>query len=639
VADQPKNKIRIIFAFFCFAFLLILGKAFKIQVIDKKKLIERSKSQIFRENKVYPHRGNIYDRNGNPLAINIKTYSLFTIPKSLKNENESYKKLSKVIPQLTYDAIKKKVKNRKRYTWLARKIQLTEKQVLAVKKIKGVYIDQVPKRLYPNHEIAGQVLGFVGIDNVGLAGIEYKYNKELKGKPRVVKYVKDNKGRAIKFESEELITDDSKTLNLSIDKDLQAVGEKYLKEYVDKYDADSGGFGVMDAQSGEILAVGNYPTFDPNFVNKSNSKNRRLSFLTDPVEPGSSFKTFTIISAFENNIAKRDTAFYCERGELTVEGHVISEAESKKTYEWLTVEEILRYSSNIGTTKLAFDLTYPRLRKTLKNFGFGKKTGIGFPGESRGIFTDKDNVSPLSLSNISFGQGVATTGVQMLSAYSAIANGGNYIKPTLIKDGNKNIKSERVIPKEIANSIKEILVKAVEDGTGSNAKIPYFKIAGKTSTAQRVAPEGGYKGYVPGFIGFPIGVKKPFVVYVYVRNPKGLNYYGNAIAAPVFKKITEYLLYKNKDFGDMAKVGTGRKIRGGSDFVRVQHAATRLSSKGRVPNFIGLDKKSSERLAKKLGINLIHRGRGVVKVQSLEFASPLPKKDAIVLNYAPPKYD
>ena len=639
MTDQPKNKIRIIFAFFCFAFLLILGKAFKIQVIDQKKLIERSKSQIFREAKVYPHRGNIYDRNGNPLAINIKTYSLFTIPKSLKNENDSYKKLSRVIPHLTYKVIKKKVKNRKRYTWLARKIRLTKKQVLAVKKIKGIYIDQVPKRLYPNHEIGAQTLGFVGIDNVGLAGIEYMYNKELKGKPRVVKYVKDNKGRAIKFESTDLITDNSKSINLSLDKDLQAVAEKYLKEYVDKYEADSGGFGVMDAKTGEILAIGNYPSYDPNFVNKSTSKNRRLSFLTDPVEPGSSFKTFTVISAFENNIAKRDTAFYCERGELLVQGHVISEAESKKTYEWLTVEEILRYSSNIGTTKLAFDLTYPKLRKTLKRFGFGEKTGIGFPGESRGIFTDKDNVSPLSLSNISFGQGVATTGVQMLSAYSAIANDGVFIKPTLLKDGNKDVERKRVMSKEIAGSIKEILVKAVEDGTGSSAKVPYFKIAGKTSTAQRVAPEGGYKGYVPAFIGFPIGVKKPFVVYIYVKNPKGLNYYGNAVAAPVFKKITEYLLYKNKDFGDLAQVGVGGKARGASDLVRVKHAATRLSSKGKVPNFIGLDKKSSDRLAKKLGINLIHRGRGVVKAQSLKFASALPKKEAIILNYAPPTYD
>jgi cell division protein FtsI (penicillin-binding protein 3) len=269
--------------------------------------------------------------------------------------------------------------------------------------------------MYPNHDVASQVLGFVGIDNVGLAGLEYLYNDDLKGEPRIVKYVRDAKGRAIKFESED-IGGTAKDITLSIDKDLQAMAEKYLKEAVDKFDAESGGFGVMDAETGEILAVGNYPNFDPNDVNKSKEVHRKLAFATDPIEPGSTFKTFTVISALENNIAKPETAFYCERGELEVEGHIISEAESKKKFEWLTVSEILRHSSNIGTTKLAFDLTYPKLKKTLTRFGFGEKTGVEFPGESRGIFVNKDNVPPLSLSNISFGQGVATTGMQMPSS-------------------------------------------------------------------------------------------------------------------------------------------------------------------------------------------------------------------------------
>lgn len=636
MTDKSKNKIRLIFGFFCVAFSLILGKAFKIQIIDREELVVRSKSQFFRENKVYPKRGNIYDRHGNPLAINIQTYSIFTIPKKGKNNDTSYKKLAQIIPELSFKKIKKKVKNRKRYTWLARKITLTKEQANRVKKLKGIYIDQVPKRLYPNHEIASQVLGFVGVDNVGLAGIEYLYNDKLKGEPRVVKYIRDAKGRAIKFESKD-VGRTSSDLTLSIDKDLQAVSEKFLKEAIEKYEADGGGFGVMDVETGEILAAGNYPTFDPNILNQSTEKSRRLSFVTDPLEPGSTFKTFTVISSFENNIAKPETAFYCERGELEVEGHIISEAESKKTFEWLTVEEILRYSSNIGTTKLAFDLSYPKLKKTLNKFGFGQKTGIEFPGESRGIFIDKDNVSPLSLSNISFGQGVATTGVQMLAAYAAIVNNGLYLKPTFLKGGNKGTMPSVVLSKELALNVQDILIKAVEDGTGSHAKIPYFKIAGKTSTAQRVSSKGGYRGYVPGFIGFPVGVKSPFVVYTYIDNPKGQIYYGNAIAAPVFKKITEYLLYKNKDFGDLAKVDHDNN--NAVDIVHMRKSATRLSSGGGVPNFIGLDKKSSERLAKKIGIRLQHLGIGVVVKQSTPFGSQLSKGKAVLLHYEPPRYD
>ncbi len=631
-----KTKIIILFLGFVGAFTLVLGKAVKVQIVDSKDLITRSESQIFRETTVYPKRGSIYDRNGNPLAINIQTYSIFTIPKNLNNKNISLKKLSKVIPNISYDSLKRKIKGRDRYTWLARKIVLTKKQVEEVKNIKGIYIDDVPKRLYPNHEIAAQTLGFVGIDNVGLAGIEYLFNDDLKGKPKVVKYVKDAKGRPIKFESQDLGSG-AKDITLSIDKELQAAAEGYLKEAIIEHDADGGGFGVMDVQSGEILAIGNYPTFDPNRPGESAGKNRRLSIVTDPFEPGSTFKTFTIASAFENKIATSDTSFYCERGRLKVEDHIITESDSRKKHEWLTVEEILKYSSNIGTTKLAFDLTFPKLQKTLLKFGFGEKTGIEVAGESRGIFTDKENVSPLSLSNISFGQGVATTGAQMLAAYSVIANKGLYIKPTLIKDGNSTIKPRPLISENLAKQIEHMLVKVVDEGTGTNAKIPMFKIAGKTSTAQRVSPDGGYRGYVGGFIGYPTDVKRPFVVYTYVDNPKGRHYYGGSTAGPVFKKITEYLLFKNKDFGNLSFKDDLpiNKI----DTVKVKHSSTRYGGSGVVPNFIGLDKRSSSALGERVKRKVIHRGIGVVVEQSPEKGTPLKSGETIILEYRPPSYD
>lgn len=615
------------------SFVLILGKALKVQLFDRAELISRSRSQVFREITVYPKRGNIYDRNGNPLAINIQTYSIFTIPKNLKNLKASLKQLSQAVPKITYSRLLKATKGRDRYTWLARKIQLSKEQVEKVKNIKGIYIDSVPKRLYPNHEVASQVLGFVGIDNVGLAGMEYLFDKELRGKPKVVKYVKDAKGRPVKFESQDL-GPSAKDITLSIDKELQAAAEKYLKEAIEEHDADGGGFGVMDSRTGEILAIGNYPTFDPNIWRKGTEKARKLSFATDPFEPGSTFKTFTVASAFENKIATAETSFYCEKGRLEVEGHIISEAESKKHYEWLTVEEILKYSSNIGTTKLAFDLTFPKLKKTIEKFGFGEKTGVEVPGESRGIFTEKNNISPLSLSNISFGQGVATTGVQMLAAYSAIANEGLYIKPTLIKDGNDTIKPRPLIDKKLSNEIKRILIEAVENGTGSKARVPMFTIAGKTSTAQRVAPEGGYRGYVSGFIGFPANVKNPFVVYAYVDNPKGRYYYGNLVAGPVFRKITEYLLFKNKDFSNLAYEDEENlnKI----DTVKVKHSSTRVISKDKVPNFVGLDKRSSMQIAKKMNIKVHHRGIGVVFKQVPEQGADLEESNAVTLHYRPP---
>ncbi len=636
---MDKNlKHKLLFLFLCFlsAFALIIGKALKVQLIDRSDLIARSKSQIFREITVYPKRGSIYDRNGQPLALNIQTYSIFTIPKNLKNKRRAFKSLSKAVPSLTQNVLQKRTKGRQRYTWLARKIQLTKEQVSKVKAITGIYIDSVPKRLYPNHEIASQVLGFVGIDNAGLAGIEYLFNDELKGKPKVVKYVKDAKGRPIKFESQD-VGSEARDITLSIDKDLQAAAERFLKESILEHEADSGGFGVMDARSGEILAIGNYPTFDPNRPRNSIQKTKKLSFATDPFEPGSTFKTFTVVSGFENKIANSGTSYYCERGRLKVDGHIISEAESKKKFEWLSVEEILRYSSNIGTTKLAFDLTFPKLKKTILKFGFGEKTGIEVPGESRGIFTDKENVAPLSLSNISFGQGVATTGVQMLAAYSVIANKGLYIKPTLIKGGNDSEKPIPLISEKLALAVEDILVGAVENGTGSNARVEMFRIAGKTSTAQRVAPEGGYRGYVGGFIGFPTKVKSPFVVYAYLENPKGRHYYGNIVAGPVFKKITKYLLYKNKDFDNLShsKGATSEKI----DIVKVKHSSTRFTSSTTVPDFIGLDKRSSTKLCERIGLKVKHRGIGVVSRQSIVEGASVKNYKIITLDYKAPTYD
>tara|TARA_R110002072_G_scaffold288917_1_gene455491 strand:+ start:171032 stop:172942 length:1911 start_codon:yes stop_codon:yes gene_type:complete len=629
-----KHKIITIFCAFIVMFVLVVGKAFKVQVIDRKELITRSESQTYRKIKVYPKRGNIYDRNGNPLAINIQTYSIFTIPKKLKSEKNTYRKISQIIPKLNYKDIVKKISGRKRFTWIARKISLSKEQVESIKSLKGVYIDSVPKRLYPNHEIAAQILGFVGIDNTGLSGIEYLYDEMLRGEPKIVKYFKDAKGRPVKFESYNP-GNEAKDLKLTIDKDLQAVAEKHLKEAVVEHEALSGGVGIIDVESGEVLAMANYPTFDPNHPRSTSSKYRKLSFVTDPFEPGSTMKAFTVSSVLENKIATPETSYFCERGSFKVDDHIISEADSKKKHEWLTVKEIIKYSSNIGTTKIAFDLTYPKLKKTLENFNFGEKTGVEIPGESRGIFNSNENVTPLTLSNISFGQGIATTGIQMLTAYAAIANGGKLVRPTIIKNDSKK-ESKQIISKDTAQKMEKMLLSVVEDGTGSAAQLSMFKIAGKTSTAQRVDEKGGYSGHVGGFIGYPVNVDKKFVMYVYIDNPKG-SYYGNVVAAPVFNKISQYLLYKNKDFSkiEVAEHEDANNF----DTVKIKHSSVRSRGKGKVPNFIGLDKFSSKRLADKYGVSINSKGIGVVVEQLPPSGETISENTKVLLKFSPPSYE
>ncbi len=635
---KDRKRVSRVFFLFVILFTVVLGKAFKVQVVDRDRLISKSKKQFFRQRKVYPKRGNIYDRNGSPLAINIQTYSIFTIPKSLKGNLKPFKKLSKIAPSLNYKKIKRKIRKRSKFTWISRKIELTKEQVTEIKKLNGIYLEAVPKRIYPNHELLSQTLGFVGIDNAGLSGIEYAFDKELKGEPTIIKYVRDNKGRPVRFTSGK-VGGVSKDVYLSIDKDLQSIAEKALKDAVDEFEAIRGGIGVMDAETGEVLAMANYPSFDPNEYKKSKIENRKLSFISDPFEPGSTFKLMTVASALENKIARPDTNFYCEHGRLKVEGHIIKEAESSKKYEWLSVDEIVKYSSNVGTTKIAFDLTFPKLKKTIDSFGFGEKTGIEVPGESRGIFTTEDNVPPLSLSNISFGQGVASTGIQMLASYAAIANGGEYVKPTIIRDGNKGKLKKRIMSKKTSKELTQMLVHAVEDGTGGRAKIPYFTIAGKTSTAQRADKYGRYSGYIPGFIGFPVGVNQKFVIYVYIDKPgKGKSYYGNTVAGPVFKKVAQHILYKNKSISKIA-IRTDVKTKNSFDSVRMRHSSTRVLGRSLIPNFIGLDKRSSNKLGHRLKLKVSHRGIGVVTSQSPGAGEKLTKNTVVKLKYEPPTYE
>ncbi len=636
-----KNKIFFSFLVFCFLFAIVVSKAFYIQVVNKQKLLTYAKSQFIREVKEYPNRGNILDRNGSPLAINVHVYNLFTIPKNKDADfYKQLKNLSRIVPNLTYQKLRGLVQKRNKYTWLARKISLTESQLQKIKKLEGVFVESHSERVYPNRELMAQTLGFVGVDNTGLAGIEFSLNKELKGKPQVVKYIRDAKGRPIKYEikSTENVADD---VYLAMDKDIQGALESYLKDTVDYHEALRGGAGVMDAETGEILAIANYPTFDPNKASSYPQENRKMAFVTDPFEPGSIFKTMTIASALEHKVAKPETRFFCENGKMKVQNHWVSEAESHEKFEWLTVGDILKFSSNVGTTKIAFSLKYPKLRESLDKFKFGQKTGIEVRGESKGILSYKatDKVRPLSLSNISFGQGVATTAIQMLRSYATIANGGYLVRPTLIKQEESQIKKEnQIISEKTATSITKMLVNAVHNGTGTNAIIPHYEIAGKTGTAQRVSPRGGYEGYIASFVGFPVNVNKKFVVLAYIERPTANGYYGNVVAAPLVKKITQYILYKKKDFAQFAKYDEeSNKVN--MDTVQSQQAATQKTiAPGYMPNFIGMDKTTAYQIANERSIKIETNGYGVVTKQSVTAGSPLAENATLRLQFEAPTY-
>ncbi len=634
---KPRERTKVAFTFIVFVVLLtgILGRAFYLQVINKEKLLAYSDSQFLRKATVFPNRGHIYDREGNPLAINVRVYNIFTIPKLLEDREKTLNEVAKAVPNLKLSKLQKAIKGRNRFTWLARKISITDEQVEKLENLKGVFVEETTKRVYPNHELLSQTLGFVGIDNVGLAGLEYAFDEKLKGKERVIRYMKDAKGRPIKFESYHK-DHRAEDLNLTIQKDVQAFSERALRKAVLEHKGSKGGVGVIDALTGEIVAMANYPTFDPNRKTKETLNYQRLSFASDPFEPGSVMKIFTVASALENKIVTPDTNYFCEKGRLKVGNHYITESSPYKKYEWLSVKDIIVHSSNIGTTKIAFDLTFPLLDQTLKKFGFAEKTGIELPVESRGIYPHQDSVTPLSLSNLSFGQGVAVTGVQMLAAYAAIANGGHYYKPTIIKS-SKRPEGRRVISSDLAGRLNEMLIETVEEGTAKAARVPYFQIAGKTGTAQKADKNGVYSSYIANFVGYPVNTNKKFVVFAYIEDPSDRWYQGGKVAAPLVKKIIEYMLFKNREHQNLeiSKVSNRPNI----DKISLKQSSKRHFGKGKMPSFIGLDKKTAKRLAATYKLKVDERGMGVVSGQIPEAGSDLNNSESIILTFKPPKYE
>ncbi len=628
-----QNKIRFIIFAFIFLFSAVVVKAFYIQIINRKKLITYSESQFLRTGKIYPKRGNIVDRNKNPLAINIYLTKVAVDPTKINLKNKTAKEINSIIKNLSYRNILKAVSRTGRYSLIIDQAKLSDEQIKKLKNIKGVVVESVAKRFYPNNELASQLVGFVGGEKKGMSGVEYAFNEELTGVPQIYKYYRDAKGRPVKL-SAQVIEKQAKEIVLSIDKEIQGSLEEYLKEAVIHHQADGAGAAVMDAETGELYAIGNYPDFNPNNYKMNSIKNTKLGFVSDAMEPGSSFKTFTIISALENSLINTTDKFYCEKGKLKIGKHTISEAELDKNFEWMTANDILKYSSNIGTTKIAFKIGQEKLKETIKNFNFGEKTGIELKGEAKGIYKNNEKMSKIRLSNISFGQGIATTPLQLLKSYAVIANGGFDVKPTILKVKKNKTEKRKLISKKTVDEITKMLVAAVEDGTGTNAKMNHFRVAGKTSTAQRVA-SGGYSGYVSGFIGFPVNLEKKFVVYVYVDNPRKNGYYGNLVAAPIFKKITSYMLLKNKKQKHFSNAIAGTKI---IDKISTISSSHRILDKNAVPNFIGLDKISALNLAKKLNLQIDIKGFGICKRQYPSAGSNQDNKK-IVLDFSPPSYE
>lgn len=549
-------RIAIVMLLFFIVFVALVSRAFQLQILSGEVLKKIATQQHIQTLTTQPERGIITDRNGDKLAVSLLADSVCADPMKVVNKKEAAEKLSFVL-KINPSLIKEKLSATRNFCWIARRISAEQAASIESLNLEGIFLVKEPKRFYPNGELAAHVLGVVGIDSVGLEGLEREYDKYIRGEPEKLVWARDAKGKRLYPRRENETGKERKGLSIvtTIDSKIQFLVETQLKQVVREKGARGGYVIVMDPNTGEILAMANEPTFDPNNITKSNTPYIKNKAISDCYDPGSTFKPFLVSAAIEEKVVSERDKVFCEFGNYAVADRVIREAQRKK-YGYLTVREVLKYSSNIGSSKIAERLGKERFYNYIKKFGFGAKTGIDLPGEVSGLLRPYQRWSKVDLATIAFGQGVSVTGIQLVTALSAIANGGALMRPFVAKeiidqDGrivweNKPQMTRRVVSPATAKKIAGILTEVVssDDGTGKKARIEKVEVAGKTGTAQKF----DFSRHVysservrTAFMGF-FPVENPRVAMLVVLDEPKRDKWGGVASAPVFRAIGEQIL-------------------------------------------------------------------------------------------------
>ena len=544
-------RIKLFFIIVVLCFFIIIARIFYLQVFKYDMLKKLADNLWSRDLPIEGSRGIIYDRNMDILADNLTTTSLVLIPNQIKDKELAVKELSKIL-NVSEDEMKKHVYKKtsiERVHPEGRKLSNEIADKISGLNIDGVYLVKEAKRTYPYNENLSHVLGYVGIDNQGLSGIELKYDSYLTGKSGSIKYFSDAKGNKLNMSEIYEQPTDGMNIMLTINNDIQKSIERELDNAVSKYNPEHAIAIAMDPNTGEILGMSSRPNFDPNnYKNYSTEEiNRNLPIWMN-YEPGSTFKIITLAASLqEKTIDLYKDTFY-DGGSIRVEGAKIK-CWKDGGHGAETFLQVVENSCNPGFVVMGQKLGKERLFKYINNFGFGKTTGIDLNGEATGILFSLDKVGPVELATTAFGQGVSVTPIQQITAVSAAINGGKLYKPYIVKsilepETNSTIKNygpvlvRKVIDKETSNEVKTALESVVTNGTGRNAFIDEYRVGGKTGTAQKVE-NGVYMSgnYIVSFIGFLPANDPKIIVYVAIDNPKGVIQYGGTVAAPIARNI------------------------------------------------------------------------------------------------------
>ena len=641
------NRVRLVFAkiLFSLIFLIVGGRAFQLQVLQGEKLKRLGERQHLKEWIVLPKRGAVLDRAGEPLALSMESQSVYARPHRMQDREAVSLSLAKIL-DLNVADVKQKIASDKPFVWIKRQVAPPEAEQIQALNVEGVGMFYEPNRYYPQGQLAGQVLGFVGRDSEGLEGLELQYNGYIRGETGSSVTERDALGRRVLVQGVEgLQIPPGGDIHLTLDTSIQHLAEKELEATMAKNRAKAGVAIVIEPFTGEVLALANYPSFNPNNFTKESAQQRRNRAVADSFEPGSTFKTILAAAALEEGVVGKEDLFYCEMGKYFYAGKLIHDTHP---YAWLPFYKILQVSSNIGFTKVAEKLKKERYFKYIEKFGFGKVTGIDMPGEVPGLLRNAGSWSAIDLATHAFGQGISATPLQMAMAYAAVANGGFLMRPYIVHrvvgpSGEVLLENQphvvrRVISEKTSRLLASMLKEVTnEGGTGVMANLEGFEVAGKTGTAQKAdLAHGGYaaRKRVASFIGFVPADDPRLVVLVLVDEPE-VNVYGGVVAAPVFRNIARGALRHlavAPQKPDLIPSAVGRAEVPFRRAPNKTNDADLDGSTSAVPDFVGLSLREAVEKARTMKIKVKMQGNGYVFKQSPAPGRRWSEDEVLVLN-------
>ncbi|MDP2644181.1 MAG: penicillin-binding protein 2 [Desulfobacterales bacterium] len=547
---DSKKRSLIVGILFCLFFAVLGTKAAYLQIFQRSWLSEKVTRQVEKSQVNEGKRGIIYDAKHNELAVSIQMTSIGAFPSRIKEPWKTARALTAAL-DIENKTLYRRLTSQRSFAWIKRQITPREEKIVRDLRLEG--IDFVPEksRFYPNKTLAAQVLGFSGIDGHGLEGLEFEYNDYLAGSRDEVTILKDARGKKFTTPAELMPDNSGFHLIMTVDKTIQYIAENALKEAVTQFSGQTGIAIVMAPRTGAILALAHYPFFNPNVYQDFSKKRWRNRAITDPFEPGSTMKVFTAAAALEFGNISADQIFFGENGAYQIGANTVHDT---KPHGWLSLQQIIKYSSNIGAIKVSEAIGPLNLYQALRNFGFGEKSGIDCPGETAGRLSHYKRWSKIDAGAIAFGQGISVSAIQLISAVSAIANDGVLMKPYIVQavvDRNGRLiraygpkKIKQAVSPSTSRAVKKMMAAVVtQGGTGTQAALEQFSVAGKTGTAQKIDAQGKYaeKKFIASFVGFAPVENPELAILVVVDEPQRANY-GGVVAAPAFRKIAQETL-------------------------------------------------------------------------------------------------